>query len=76
MQRYAYTTRYTYTMILRNDSKNFTAQYMANKRNNCEYICFIVVNVIMGTMKIGRTIRAIRINDLPYIFVSYISKFM
>ena len=38
MQRYAYTTRYTYTMILRNDSKNFTAQYMANKRNNCDII--------------------------------------
>ena len=64
MQRYAYTTRYTYTMILRNDSKNFTAQYVAIKGNNCEYICFIVVNVIMGTIKIGQTIRPTYIDEM------------
>ena len=51
MQRYAYTTRYTYNKIVRNGAKNFTAQYVANKRNKCEYICFIVVNVIMRTIK-------------------------
>ena len=77
MQRYAYTTRYTYTMILRNDSKNFTAQYVAHKRNNCGYICFTVVNVIIGTIKMGHTKRSICIDEIDssYIFDSPITKF-
>ena len=48
MLRYAYTIRYIYIQsdCVCNGAKNFTVQYVANKRNKCAYICYTFFNII------------------------------
>ena len=37
---------YTYNQIVCNGAKNFTVQYVANRRNECEYIYYPCFNII------------------------------
>ena len=54
MLRYAYTIRYIYIQsdCVCNGAKNFTVQYVANKRNKCAYICYTFFNIIKKVIAI------------------------